>query len=203
MTQPLMPLATAAWLIDNTTLSFRQIARFCGLHELEIQALADEYPSKIVGLDPVQNGQLSWEEIERCQADPAADLSLLAGAVPEQKRTKGPRYTPVSKRQDKPDAIAWLLRHHPELSDAQIGRLVGTTKTTIQQIRDRSHWNMANIKPQDPVALGLCGQKDLDQAVLRAAKRQGATLEEATTSGGDIPEFAPPVRVEADAGEDA
>ncbi len=173
MTQPLMPMATAVWLIDNTTLTFRQIARFCGLHELEVQGIADgTVGQSIVGIDPTANGQLTWEEIRRCEADPDAELQLAPDAKPMPTRTKGPRYTPVSKRQDKPDAIAWLLRHHPELSDAQISRLVGTTKPTIQSIRERTHWNMANIRPLDPVALGLCKQQELDEAVQKAAERQ-------------------------------
>jgi len=191
MTQPLMPMATATWLIDNTTLSFKQIAKFCGLHELEIQALADEYPARVVGIDPVQNGQLAAENIKECEDNPKAELALLAGAVPEQRRTKGPRYTPVSKRQDKPDAIAWLLRHHPELSDGQVCRLVGTTKATITQIRDRAHWNIQNIKPQDPVGLGLSTQSELDEAVARAAKRRGVVVEEAEPA--EVPEFTGPV----------
>ena len=172
MRQPLMPMATAVWLVDNTALTFRQIAEFCALHDLEVQGIADgTVGQNIVGQDPTTNGQLTWDEINRCQDDPKADLKILEAAVPPQTRTKGPRYTPVSKRQDKPDAIAWLLRHHPELSDAQTARLVGTTKPTIQAIRERSHWNIANIKPQDPVGLGLCTQLELDEAVQKAAKR--------------------------------
>ncbi len=186
MTQPLMPMATAVWLIDNTTLTFRQIARFCGLHELEVQGIADgTVGQSIVGIDPTANGQLTWEEIRRCEADPDAELKLAAGAKPMRTRTKGPRYTPVSKRQDKPDAIAWLLRHHPELSDAQISRLVGTTKPTIQSIRERTHWNMANIRPLDPVALGLCKQQELDEAVQKAAERQAKRGEVKATDGED------------------
>jgi uncharacterized protein len=175
MSQPLMPWATAVWLVENTSLSFAQIADFCGIHVLEVQGIADEtVATRIVGLDPVRNGQLTQEEIDRCQADPATRLKMLAG--PEQvKRTKGPRYTPVSKRQDKPDGIAWLLRNHPELTDGQIGRLIGSTKQTIAAIRDKSHWNIANIRPQDPVALGLCRQRDLDAQVLKIAKKMGET----------------------------
>lgn len=152
MSQPLMPMATAVWLIDNTSLTFKQIARFCGLHDLEVQGIADgTVGQSIAGIDPTANGQLTWAEVRRCQDDPSASLVLSKGAKPEQTRTKGPRYTPVSKRQDKPDAIAWLLRHHPELSDTQISRLVGTTKPTISAIRERSHWNIANIRAQDPL----------------------------------------------------
>ena len=172
MNQPLMPMATAVWLIDNTTLTFGQIARFCGLHELEVQGIADETVGQhIVGVDPTAHGQLTRDEIKRCQDDPAADLQLAASAKPMDTRTKGPRYTPVSKRQDKPDAIAWLIRYHPELSDTQISRLVGTTKNTIQSIRTRSHWNMSNIRVQDPVALGLCKQLELDEAVQQASEK--------------------------------
>ncbi|RMF12888.1 MAG: DUF1013 domain-containing protein [Alphaproteobacteria bacterium] len=172
MNQPLMPMATAVWLVDNTALTFKQIAKFCGLHELEVQGIADgTVGQNIVGLDPTLNGQLSWEEIHRCEADPKAELTLSAGAKPTRTRTKGPRYTPLSKRQDKPDAIAWLLRHHPELSDAQVSRLVGTTKPTIQAIRDKIHRNMQNIQPRDPVQLGLCRQAELDEAVQKAAER--------------------------------
>lgn len=173
MSQPLMPWATAVWLVENTSLSFAQIADFCGLHVLEVQGIADEtVATRIVGLDPVRNSQLTIEEIERCQKDPGAKLRMLTG--PEQvKRTKGPRYTPVSKRQDKPDGIAWLLRNHPELTDGQIGRLIGSTKQTIAAIRDKSHWNISNIRPQDPVALGLCRQRDLDAQVLKIAKKMG------------------------------
>lgn len=171
MKQPLMPMATAVWLVENTSLTFEQIAEFCGLHPLEVQSIADEQiAANIVGLDPVANGQLSWAEIERCQKDPKGRLKLNEDEVPAKTRAGGPRYTPVSKRQDRPDAIAWLLRHHPEVSDAQICKLVGTTKTTIAAIRDRSHWNMANIKPVDPVALGLCRQLDLDAAIAKGAE---------------------------------
>lgn len=176
MARPLMPMATAVWLVDNTTLTFRQIARFCDLHVLEVQGIADETVGQnIVGQDPTLAGQLTWEEIERCQKDPAAELKIIVDEVPAAPRTKGPRYTPVSKRQDKPNAIAWLLRHHSELSDAQIGRLIGTTKPTIEAIRTRSHWNIQNIQPKDPVSLGLCTQIELDDAVRKAqakAKRE-------------------------------
>lgn len=169
MAQPLMPKATAVWLVDNTTLTFEQIADFCGMHVLEVQAIADgEVASGLVGLDPIANGQLTREEIERCQADPNARLQMRKPLdVPKPKGRKA-RYTPVSKRGDKPDAIAWLLRHHPELSDGQISKLIGTTKNTINAVRERTHWNSANIKPRDPVLLGLCTQKDLNAAIARA-----------------------------------
>ena len=160
----LMPKATAVWLVENTSLSFEQIADFCGVHPLEVQGIADgEVAIGIVGLDPVANGQLTAEEIKRCETDPAARLKMVETTLPLPiARTKGARYTPVAKRQDRPDAIAWLVRHHPELADAQIGRLVGTTKSTIQKIRDRSHWDIQNIKPRSPVALGLGSEQQLD-----------------------------------------
>ncbi|MEZ5758305.1 MAG: cell cycle transcriptional regulator TrcR [Emcibacteraceae bacterium] len=179
MTEPLMPLATGVWLVDNTSLSFAQIAKFCGLHELEVQGIADEQVAvNIVGLDPVANGQLTWEEIERCQNDPNANLQIVIDDVPAKTRSGGAKYTPVSKRQDKPDAIAWLLRHHPELTDAQISKIVGTTKPTITAIRERTHWNMSNIKPIDPVLLGLCKQTELDAAVKKAAPRRAQVEDE-------------------------
>jgi len=158
MALPLMPKATAVWLVENTSLTFDQIGEFCGLHPLEVQAIADgEVAVQMQGLDPIANGQLTLEEIERCQKDPAARLKLLAEAVPVPVvKHRGPRYTPIAKRQDKPDAISWLLKSHPELSDGQISKLVGTTKPTIQAVRDRTHWNSPNIKPRHPVALGLC-----------------------------------------------
>ena len=169
---PLMPKATAVWLVENTALSFDQIAAFCRLHPLEVKAIADgEAAQGIKGLDPLTSGQLTRDEIEKAQRDPNHRLKLAERKVkvPEAKR-RGPRYTPVSRRQDRPNAILWLLRNHPELKDAQIMRLVGTTKTTIQQIRERSHWNAANLAPMDPVTLGLCSQLELDLEVERAAK---------------------------------
>lgn len=175
MARLLMPKATAVWLVENTTLSFQQIADFCGLHPLEVQGIADgEVAVGIVGLDPVTNGQVSREEIERCEKDPDARLKIAKQNIPQPlPRTKGPRYTPVSKRQDKPDAVAWLLRHHPELGDAAVARLIGTTKSTIAAVRDRTHWNSPNLKPRDPVLLGLCTQTDLNAAVARARKALG------------------------------
>ncbi len=172
MATPLMPKATAVWLVENTSLSFEQIADFCGLHRLEVQGIADgEVATGIRGLDPIANGQLTKEELERCQADPTAKLALAKQDLPQPaKRTKGPRYTPVAKRQDKPDGVAWLLRHHPELSDAQVGKLIGTTKNTIAAVRDRTHWNSANIRPRDPVLLGLCSQSELNATVEKALR---------------------------------
>lgn len=173
MAQPLMPHATASWLVDNTSLSFTQIADFCGLHILEVQAMADDTAAtKLTGRDPIRAGELTHEEIDKGQADPDYELQMIK--APEAvTRTKGPRYTPVSKRQDKPDGIAWLLKNHPELSDGQIGKLIGTTRTTIGAIRERTHWNMANIQPKDPVTLGLTSQRELDAAVAKAAKKAG------------------------------
>ncbi len=172
MSKPLMPKATAVWLVENTALSFDQIADFCGLHPLEVQGIADgEIATGMQGLDPVANGQLTKDEIARCQSDPTARMRLAKQDLPQPaKRTKGPRYTPVAKRQDKPNGVAWLLRNYPEVSDAQISKLIGTTKNTIQSVRERTHWNMANIQPRDPVLLGLCGQGELN-AVIEKAQR--------------------------------
>ncbi|WP_144097381.1 DUF1013 domain-containing protein [Croceicoccus sediminis] len=168
-----MPHATASWLVDSTGLTFEQIADFCGLHILEVQAMADDLAgAKYTGRDPVRSGELTHEEIEKGQADPTYKLKIQKVPVQIQ-RTKGPRYTPVSKRQDKPDGIAWILRNHPEMSDAQIGKLIGTTRNTITAIRERSHWNIQNINPKDPVTLGLCSQRELDAAVAKAAKKAG------------------------------
>lgn len=170
---PLMPHATASWLVDTTGLTFEQIAEFCGLHILEVQAMADDLASsKYTGRDPVRSGELTMEEIEKGQANPAYKLKMHKAPV-NVSRTKGPRYTPVSKRQDKPDGIAWILRNHPEVSDAQIGKLIGTTRNTIAAIRDRSHWNISNIQAKDPVTLGLCSQRELDAIVAKAAKKAG------------------------------
>jgi len=176
---PLMPKATAVWLVENTSLSFDQIADFCKLHPLEVKGIADgEVAAGIKGFDPVANGQLTRDEIDRAQANEDYRLKMAVSKVklPEVKRTKkGPRYTPVSRRQDRPNAILWLVRNHPELKDAQIMRLVGTTKTTIQQVRERTHWNSATLTPMDPVTLGLCSQIDLDFEVQRAAKDRPQT----------------------------
>lgn len=174
MSQLLMPKATAVWLVDNTALSFDQIANFCKLHPLEVKAIADgESAQGIKGLDPINTGQLSRDEIEKAEKDPNHPLKLSEPkvSVPQAKK-KGPRYTPVSKRQDRPNAILWLVRNHPELKIAQISRLVGTTKNTIEQVRERTHWNSANLQPVDPVALGLCSQIDLDFEVAKAAKNR-------------------------------
>jgi uncharacterized protein len=175
MPAPLMPKATAVWLVENTSLTFEQIADFCELHPLEVQAIADgEVAIQMQGLDPVANGQTTAEEIARCQGDPTAHLKLSSQAIPQQfVRHRGPRYTPISKRQDKPDAIAYLVRNHPELSDAQISKLIGTTKPTIAAVRDRTHWNSTNIKPRHPVGLELCTLEELDAAIARAMRGKG------------------------------
>jgi len=172
MSLPLMPKATAVWLIERTALTFDQIAGFCGMHPLEIQAIADgEVAQGINGYDPVANKQVSAEDIKRCEGNPALRLKLLAAPEQQQKKQKGGRYTPVAKRNDRPDAISFLLRSYPHLTDAQVIKLLGTTKDTIQKIRERSHWNSANIKPRDPVILGLCKQSDLNDAVAAANER--------------------------------
>lgn len=172
MNKPLMAKATAVWLVDNTTLSFKQIADFCGMHELEVQGIADgDVAAGVKGFDPVASNQLDEGEIEKGQKDPAYKLKLKHNPAAEgEEKRRGPRYTPLSKRQDRPAAILWLVKFHPELTDDQISRLVGTTKPTIAAIRDRSHWNIQNIQPIDPVALGLCRQSELDAAVQKAAK---------------------------------
>jgi hypothetical protein len=173
--RPLMPKATAVWLVENTALSFDQIAEFCGLHPLEVKGIADgEVAQGIKGMDPVTNGQLTRDEIAKAEKDSSHKLQLAESKVqlpPLPQTRKGPRYTPVSRRHDRPNAVLWLLRNHPELKDSQIMRLVGTTKPTIAQIRDRTHWNSAQLTPQDPVTLGLCSQIDLDAEVKKAAKR--------------------------------
>ena len=191
MTLPLMPKATAVWLIDKTALTFAQIADFCGMHPLEIQAIADgEVAQGIVGYDPVANSQVTAEEIRRCEADPAGRLKLLTTSLPGPKKQRGARYTPVAKRNDRPDAIAFLLRNFPQLTEAQVGKLLGTTKDTIQKVRERTHWNSANIKPRDPVILGLCSQTDLNAAVTQANDRLAR-------EGRAVPQPPPPEADEA------
>lgn len=169
---PLMPKATAVWLVDNTSLSFQQIADFCGLHPLEIQGIADgEVAAHIIGVDPIAGGQLTRGQIEAAEANPAQPLTLESKAreyLSSKKQQKGGRYTPVARRRDKPDAVAYMVKNFPEMSDAAIGKLLGTTKTTIQAIRNKSHWNIQNIKPKDPVLVGICSQVDLDRAVTKA-----------------------------------
>ncbi len=190
MTLPLMPKATAVWLIDKTALTFTQIADFCGMHPLEVQAIADgEVAAGIVGYDPIANSQLTAAEIARCEKDEATRLKLLPSANPAKKQ-KGARYTPVAKRNDRPDGIAYLLRNYPQLTDTQIGKMMGTTKDTIDKVRSRTHWNSSNIKPRDPVILGLCTQSDLHQMVMAANDRL-------TREGLAVPAPPPPEADEA------
>jgi hypothetical protein len=180
----LMPKATAVWLVENTSLTFDQIADFCKLHPLEVKGIADgEVAQGIKGLDPITTNQLTRDQLDRAQADPSVRLELADAkvSVPDAKPKKGPRYTPVSKRQDRPNAILWLVRNHPELKDAQIMRLVGTTKSTIQSVRERTHWNSPHLQPMDPVTLGLASQIDLDLEVQRAAKEKPAPAQEQAT----------------------
>lgn len=201
-TYPLMPHATASWLVDNTALTFEQIAEFCGLHILEVQAMADDLAgAKYTGRDPVHSGELTQAEIERGQASAEYHLKMQKAPI-SVSRTKGPRYTPVSKRQDKPDGIAWILRNHPEISDAQVGKLIGTTRNTIAAIRDRSHWNIANINPKDPVTLGLCSQRELDGLVAKAAKKAGIEEDEVASNlrlGNDREALIEELRAEREA----
>lgn len=204
MAHPLMPKATAVWLVDNTTLTFKQIAAFCGLHELEVQAIADgDVATGMQGLDPVKAGAISQDEIKRCEGHVDAVLQLLKPTIPQPKaRQKGARYTPVSKRGDRPNAIAWLVKNYPELSDAQLSKLVGTTKPTIAAVRDRTHWNSPNIKPENPVGLGLCSAVDLEKSVAVARARAGTVhgpRPVAESSGSDAPISLPPAH---DLGED-
>ncbi|MBV9842167.1 MAG: DUF1013 domain-containing protein [Sphingomonadaceae bacterium] len=203
MAQPLMPHATASWLVDNTALSFDQIAEFCGLHILEVQAIADDTAAtKLTGRDPVRAGELTQAEIDKGQNDPSYRLQMAKG--PEQvRRTKGPRYTPVSKRQDKPDGIAWIIRNHPEVSDGAIGKLIGTTRSTIAAIRDRSHWNIMNIVPKDPVTLGLCSQRELDAIVAKAAKAAGIEAQPDNRLAGDREALIEQLRAEREAAKHA
>mgnify|MGYP002778417934 CR=1 FL=1 len=200
---PLMPHATAAWLVDNTGLTFQQIAEYCGIHILEVQAIADETAgTKYTGRDPVRAHELSMDEIEKGQKDPAYRLKMTVVQDPI-RRTRGPRYTPVSKRQDKPDGIAWILKNHPEISDGAIGKLIGTTRNTITAIRERSHWNSANIVPKDPVTLGLCSQRELDALVARAAKKAGVKPVEDNRLAGDREALLEELRAERAANEEA
>ena len=203
MSQPLMPHETATRLVDNTALTFEQIAEFCGLHILEVQAIADETAgTKHTGRDPVRAHELTMDEIEKGQNDPDYRLKMSKG--PEQvRRTKGPRYTPVSKRQDKPDGIAWLIRNHPEISDGAIGKLIGTTRNTITAIRERSHWNIANIVPKDPVTLGLTSQRELDSVVAKAAKKAGIEAPTDVRLDGDREALIEELRAEREAAHKA
>ena len=192
MSLPLMPKATAVWLVDNTALTFDQVADFTGLHPLEVKGIADgEVAIGLQGMDPTINGQLSADEIKRVEEDSSARLKMTPVDMPLPKaRTKGQRYTPVSKRQDRPAAILWLLRYHPELSDAQVSRLVGTTKPTIVSVRERTHWNIQQLKPNDPVSLGLCTQQDLDDALRRARERRRVDREKREQGRDESPAAA-------------
>ena len=170
---PLMPKATAIWLVDNTSLSFRQIGDFCGMHELEIKGIADgEVGVGIKGLNPITSGQLTKDEIDRCADNEDESLKIIENEISEktEQSKKKKKYTPLSKRQDRPDAVYWLIRNHPELKDSQVARLVGSTKNTIDAIRKRTHWNMVNIRPQDPIGLGICRQVELDEALAKAER---------------------------------
>ncbi|WP_304172380.1 DUF1013 domain-containing protein [Phenylobacterium aquaticum] len=214
MTDILMPKATAVWLVDNTSLTFDQIADFCGLHPLEVKGIADgEVARDIRGADPIANGQLSREELDAAQTNAKYRMKAQKSRHAELLKPvkKAPRYTPVSRRQDRPDAIAWFIRNHPEVADSQIARLLGTTKATIDQVRNRAHWNAANIKPVDPVTLGLATQMELDAVVKKAAEKKakddarrgvvepdGPTLEPASATGAVAPAPVAPEPVEAD-----
>ncbi len=177
MTLPLMPKATAVWLIENTTLTFDQIGKFCGMHALEVRSIADGDAGQVIGQDPVALGQISKEELLRAQEDSSYEMNLSDGfkSFLKMEKKKSGRYTPVAQRQDKPDAIAWLIKNHPEFSDSQIVKLIGTTKNTIKAIREKTHWNMQNLRPRDPVLLGLCTQTDLQTMVARASGSKKAS----------------------------
>ncbi len=201
--KPLMPIATAVWLIENTRLTFDQIADFCVLHPLQVKGIADgDVGAGVRGIDPISNHQLAREEIEKAEADPEYRMTLSRPkTVVADSPHKGPRYTPVSKRQNRPDAIAWMIKNHPEISDGQLAKLLGTTKSTIQTVRDRSHWNAQNITPQDPVGLGLCSQVDLDTLVRKAAAKKGRLEPTAAPAGPTLEPVAatvPPAEEEPD-----
>ncbi|WP_300556228.1 cell cycle transcriptional regulator TrcR [Maricaulis sp.] len=202
MTEILMPKATAVWLVDNTSLTFDQIADFCGLHPLEVKGIADgDVAMGVRGADPISNGQLTREEIEKAENDNTYRMTVVKpkySDLHQPAKRRGPRYTPLSRRQNRPDAIAWLVRNHPELSDAQISKLIGTTKTTIQAVRERTHWNAANIKPTDPVSLGLCTQIDLDEQVKKASARRRKIEEENPEMLADTLKPAEDLQPEAD-----
>ena len=202
MADILMPKATAVWLIDNTTLSFEQIADFCGLHQLEVKGIADgDVAETMRGVDPISGGELTRDEIRKGEEDPSYRLKMAESKIahiPQPKR-KGARYTPVARRQDKPDAIAWFIRNHPEVSDAQISKLIGTTKATITNVRDKTHWNSQNIKPVDPVTLGLCSQIELDEVVNKAVdKRKKMEAQKAAELSG--PGLKPAEETDASSG---
>ena len=203
MADILMPKATAVWLIDNTTLTFEQVADFCGLHHLEVKGIADgDVAENMRGVDPISGGELTREEIQKAEADPAYRMKVAASKIahiPQPKR-KGARYTPVARRGDKPDAIAWFIRNHPEVSDPQISKLIGTTKATITNVRDKTHWNSAEIKPVDPVTLGLCSQIELDEVIAKAASRR-RKMDAEKAAATDGPGLAPAEDAEHDTEE--
>lgn len=206
MADILMPKATAVWLVDNTSLTFEQIAEFCGLHPLEVRGIADgQVASDIRGADPIGNGQLTREELDKAQADPAYRMQALKGKHADLLKPvkAGPRYTPVSRRQERPDAIAWFVRNHPEVTDAQIAKLLGTTKATIESVRNRTHWNSAAIKPVDPVTLGLVGQLELDSVVRTAAEKRAKAEAAAGGSGAMLRPAAETGAIEEMVGEDS
>ena len=202
MTQILMPKATAVWLIDNTAMTFKQISEFCALHILEVEGIADgDVAAGIRGADPIANGQVSREEIEKAEKDPNYAMKANkfdSDDLQPSKKKKGPRYTPLSRRQDRPDAIAWLVRNHPDITDAQISKLIGTTKPTIKSIRDRTHWKINTINPTDPVSLGLCTQTDLDALVRKAAEKRAKENAAREEEGGETlkPVEAAPMPIE-------
>jgi uncharacterized protein len=205
MSDILYPKATAVWLVENTSLTFEQIADFCGLHPLEVNGIADgEVARDIRGADPIANGQLTREELDRASADPKHRMKAQASRHAEilKPAKKAPRYTPVSRRQDRPDAIYWFVRNHPEVTDAQISKLLGTTKSTIEQVRNRTHWNSANIKPVDPVSLGLCGQLELDALVRKAADKK-AKDDARLSPGAEGPTLRPAHEAEAETSAEA
>lgn len=191
---PLMPKATAVWLVDNTTLTFRQIADFCGMHELEVKGIADgEVAKGVMGMDPTNNGQLAREELDKAQADENYAMKLKVSEAYESvtksnSKKKTTRYTPIARRQDKPDAIYWVIKNFPEVTDAEIIKLIGTTKNTVESIRDRSHWNMSNMRPRDPVLLGICGQRELDRLVEMAKLKAAANNPEGEGAETDEPQ---------------
>lgn len=206
MADILMPKATAVWMVDNTSLTFEQIAEFCALHPLEVRGIADgEVARDIRGADPIGNGQLTREELDKAQADPAYRMQALKGRHSDllKPQKSGPRYTPVSRRQERPDAIAWFVRNHPEITDAQVAKLLGTTKATIDSVRNRTHWNTAAIKPVDPVTLGLVGQLELDEVVRRAAEKKARDDAGKAAAGATLRPAAETGRIEDHQGEDA
>lgn len=206
MAKILMPKATAVWLIDNTTLTFQQIGDFCELHHLEVKGIADgDVAQSMRGVDPVARGELTRDEIKKGEADPKYMLKAIEHKIESkvaQPKRKGARYTPISRRGDRPNAIAWFLFHHKEVSDAQISKIIGTTKSTINSVRDRSHWNSANIKPVDPVTLGLCSQIELDELIAKASEKRRKMEAEMERDGPSLAPIEPEVEVEIEEEDD-